>query len=56
MDNANRAVTLGVNWHPCRFVKLQANLIHEAFTDPAQSPLPGRRAFWSRVVRLQLAI
>jgi hypothetical protein len=34
----------------------QANLIHESLADPAQGPLSDRRGFWSRVLRLQVAI
>jgi phosphate-selective porin len=56
IGNADRAATFGVNWHPWRWVKLQANIIRESIADPAQGPLPGRQAFWSRVIRLQLAI
>jgi phosphate-selective porin len=56
LPNADRAITMGVNWIPFRGVKLQANLIHETLSDPAHGPLPSRPAFWSRVMRFQIAM
>jgi phosphate-selective porin len=56
LPNADRAITMGVNWIPVRGVKLQANLIHETLSDPARGPLPSRPAFWSRVMRFQIAM
>jgi hypothetical protein len=54
--NADRAVTLGVNWHLNRWVKVQVNAIREAIHNPSMGPLPERSAFWSRVFRLQLVL
>ena len=54
--NADRVQTFGVNWVPIRGLKLQANLIHETLADPLHGPLPSRPAFWSRVLRFQIAI
>ena len=56
LGNELRAVTLGVNWHPTRWVKCQFNLIREELKDPRQGPLPGARAFWSRVFRVQFGM
>jgi phosphate-selective porin OprO/OprP len=56
LGNADRVATLGVNWHPVRRVKLQMNLIRETLADPARGPLPDKPAFWSRVLRFQIAI
>ena len=54
LGNSDRALTLGVNWYPNRYLKLQFNVIKEQLTDPSQGPLPGTSSFWSRVIRLQL--
>jgi phosphate-selective porin OprO and OprP len=54
--NGDRALTLGVNWHPSRWIKVQANLVYETLTDAAAGPLPAKRSFWSRLLRLQLAL
>jgi phosphate-selective porin len=47
LGNFDRVVTFGVNWYVNRWVKLQANLIREQLHDAS---------FWSRVLRLQVAI
>ena len=56
LGNRERAMTLGVNWYVNRWVKLQANLIREDIKHPTLGPMPTRPAFWSRALRLQLAI
>ncbi len=56
LGNADRAVTLGVNWYLNRWVKIQGNAIQQTITDPLQGPLPERRSFWSSVLRFQLSI
>jgi phosphate-selective porin len=56
LGNSNRAVTVGANWYPNRWIKIQFNLIQEALTDPTQGPLPSQSSFWSRVVRFQFQI
>lgn len=53
LGNRLQAVTLGINWFPIRWVRVQFNLIREALADPLQGPLPERQAFWNNVVRLQ---
>jgi phosphate-selective porin OprO/OprP len=56
LPSGERAITLGVNWTLNRFVKLQFNAIREHLEDAERSPVAGRDAFWSRVVRLQLVL
>jgi phosphate-selective porin OprO and OprP len=56
LGNADRAVTLGVNWYLNRWIKVQGNAIQQTITDPLQGPLPERRSFWSSVFRFQLSI
>ena len=56
LGNRERAMTLGVNWYVNRWVKVQANLIREDIKHPTMGPMPTRSAFWSRALRLQLAI
>ena len=54
--NRDRVVTLGVNWFPLRWIKIQANLLREAIADAAEGPLPSKSEFWSMVMRFQLSI
>jgi phosphate-selective porin OprO/OprP len=54
LGNRDLAVTLGVNWYPTRLIKIQGNVIREQIADPSAGPLPGRKAFWSRVLRVQI--
>ncbi|HEX2453943.1 MAG TPA: porin [Vicinamibacterales bacterium] len=54
--NADRAVTLGVNWYVNRWIKLQFNTIKETLSDPELGPLPSKASFWTRVFRLQLSL
>jgi phosphate-selective porin OprO/OprP len=51
--NRLRALTLGVNWFPIRWVRVQFNVIRESLDDSSQGPLPGKTSFWDRVVRVQ---
>ena len=53
---ADRALTLGVNWTLNRFVKIQVNGIREQVEDPKRNPVPNGAAFWSRVFRLQFVL
>ncbi len=54
--NTDRAVTLGVNWHVNKWIKVQANLVREDIKRPSIGPSPDQAAFWSRVFRLQLTM
>jgi phosphate-selective porin len=56
LGNADRVLTMGANWHLNRWVKIQANVIREHLENPSMGPQPGRPVFWSRALRLQLAI
>jgi phosphate-selective porin len=56
LGNTDRVTTFGVNWQVNRWVKVQANAIHEDIARPFMGPLPGRPGFWSRVFRLQLTL
>jgi phosphate-selective porin len=56
LGNTDRAMTLGINWHINRWVKVQANLIREEIARPSMGPMPDRSAFWSRLFRLQLTV
>jgi phosphate-selective porin OprO and OprP len=56
LGNFNRAMTFGVNWYVNRWVRIQANLIREQLLDPTLGPLPERPTFWSRVLRIQVAL
>ena len=48
------ALTLGANWSPIRWVRIQVNVIREVINDPNRGP--SSISYWSRVVRFQLAI
>ena len=50
------AWTLGVNWHPNRWVKVQANTVREQVVDPLALLPIGTTPFWSTVVRFQVAM
>jgi phosphate-selective porin OprO/OprP len=54
--NADRALTMGANWHINRWIKAQVNVIREDIERPSLGPIPATPAFWSRVFRLQFAI
>lgn len=54
--NGSRIITLGMNWHINRWVRVQWNAIREALTDPASGPVPGRPHIWNRVARVQFLL
>jgi phosphate-selective porin OprO/OprP len=56
LPNDIRSWTVGANWFPVRFVKLQFNLIREHVEDPERRPDPARAWTWSRVFRIQFAL
>jgi phosphate-selective porin OprO and OprP len=56
LGNSDRAVTIGVNWHPYHGIKVQLNFVRESISDPAHGPLASEAAFWSRVVRFQFTL
>jgi phosphate-selective porin len=53
--NGDTAVTFGTTWHPNRWMAVEANVVREAIGSAGRDPFP-RARFWSRLVRLQLAI
>jgi phosphate-selective porin OprO/OprP len=49
VPHRDRAITLGVNWSPNRWIRVQANLVRDTMSVSPSS-------FWSRVVRLRFAM
>jgi phosphate-selective porin OprO and OprP len=56
LPNDIRALTLGVNWFPVRFVKLQWNVIREHVQDPERRPDPSRSWGTTGLFRVQFAL
>jgi phosphate-selective porin len=63
LPHRERAVTLGLNWSPNRWIRVQGNLIRETMSIPTGGiPLSGplvdgpTSSFWSRVVRFRVAL
>lgn len=56
LPSGDRVLTVGVNWILNRWIKVQFNGIRERVEDPNRNPVPDGAAFWSRAVRLQLAL
>ena len=54
--NDIHALTLGVNWFPVRFIKLQGNVIREHVQDPERRPDPARPWGTIGVLRVQFAL
>ena len=54
--NEDSVVTVGVNWYPNRWVKIQANVIREEFADAGRSPVPGQARLLSYVLRVQFVL
>lgn len=54
LGNADRAMTLAINWHASRFMRLQCNAIRERVADAERSPNGSSRPFWHFVTRLQV--
>jgi phosphate-selective porin OprO/OprP len=53
---SDRAATLGVNWFPNRWTKLQFNVIQEQLVLPSRDATVQTLHFWSRVLRVQFAL
>jgi phosphate-selective porin OprO/OprP len=56
LATSDRAWTLGVNWYPNRWLKLQFNGIREKIEDVVRGPIPGANVLWTRVLRLQVVM
>jgi phosphate-selective porin OprO and OprP len=56
LPNDVRALTLGVNWFPVRFVKLQWNVIRERVDAPERRPDPSRPWGTAGLFRVQFAL
>jgi phosphate-selective porin OprO/OprP len=56
LPNDIRALTLGVNWFPVRFVKIQWNVIREHVQDPGRRADPARPSGTTGVFRMQFAL
>ena len=54
LGNADRALTLGLNWSFSRFGRLQCDAIAERVSDAERSPVGSTNRFWSVITRLQL--
>jgi len=53
LRNSDQAITVGANWYPNRWFKLQFNLIREELADPSEGPVPLHPSYWSKVIRFQ---
>jgi phosphate-selective porin len=63
LPHRDSAITLGVNWSPNRWIRVQGNLIRDTISIPTgEAPLSGplvdgpSSSFWSRVVRFRFAL
>jgi phosphate-selective porin len=63
LPHRDGALTLGINWSPNRWMRVQGNLVRDTISVPTgEVPLSGplvdgpTSAFWSRVVRFRFAL
>jgi phosphate-selective porin OprO/OprP len=56
LGNSDRILTIGLNWYPNRWLKIQANAAREDIEDPDRAPLPGRAVYWTQIFRVQFAM
>lgn len=54
--NAERVLTVGLNWYVNKWGRVVVNGIREGFADPERTAVPGRTSAWSVVTRLQFAM
>ena len=52
LPRGNAAITLGINWFPNRWLKIQANVIRESFTNATAFPVP----LWSHVFSANISL
>ncbi|AMY08276.1 Phosphate-selective porin [Luteitalea pratensis] len=53
---ADRVFTFGINWYLNRYLKVQANVVRESFSDAERSPTPGDPVIVSTLLRVQLTL
>jgi len=53
---ADRVFTFGINWYLNRYLKIQANIVRESFSDPERSPTPGDAVIMSTLLRFQFTL
>ena len=56
LRQSDRVATFGVNWFPNRWTKLQFNVIHDTLLIPSRDVPSQTLRFWSRVLRVQVAL
>ena len=56
LGNSDRVVTFGVNWYANRWIKIQANLVHNTIAFPELGPIPAQPGYWSRLIRFQFSM
>jgi hypothetical protein len=54
--HADTAATVGINWSPNRWVRVQANVVREHIVVPAGAAWSGPPIFWSRILRVRVAL
>lgn len=52
----DRIATIGVNWFPNRWMKVQANIVRDAIAAPPTSLAAPSGTYWSRVLRVQFEL
>jgi phosphate-selective porin OprO/OprP len=50
------AVTMGLNWSPNRWVRVQGNIVRERLTVPTGAAWSGVPVVWSRLLRVRVAL
>ena len=53
--NTDDTLTFGVNWMPVRWVRVVFDGVRQSFSDVNRVPVAGTSAFWSGLIRLQVA-
>jgi phosphate-selective porin OprO/OprP len=56
LPRSDRVVTLGVNWWPTRWIRVQANLLRDTLTNPPDAARPPSSSFWSHVIRFGVSL
>ncbi|MBI2149401.1 MAG: hypothetical protein HYU27_02195 [Acidobacteria bacterium] len=56
LANSDRIWTVGVNWYPNRFTKVQVNGVHDKIKDLQRSPILDRENYWMGILRLQFVM